>query len=152
MWGSICDSEYPGIVDAALLFTPVSITTLIGTEDARFILNGISPIAKGDFKWRDALLVTVIVNSNVIFTTLQTHAMITISSENFFSPNTSIAVRLSSRVSISETKSDMKNNKIFKMEENAYDKQTATVFPYDSDERTTNGRDRGKTKTKINFL
>ena len=39
-----------------------------------------------------------------------------------------------------------------KMEENAYDKQTATVFPYDSDERTTNGRDRGKTKTKINFL
>ena len=45
------------------------------------------------------------------FTTLQTHAMITISSENFFSPNTSIAVRLSSRVSISETKSDMKNNK-----------------------------------------
>ena len=91
-------------------------------------------------------------NIEVIFTTLQTHAMITISSENFFSPNTSIAVRLSSRVSISETKSDMKNNKIFKMEENAYDKQTATVFPYDSDERTTNGRDRGKTKTKINFL
>ena len=91
-------------------------------------------------------------NTEVIFTTLQTHAMITISSENFFSPNTSIAVRLSSRVSISETKSDMKNNKIFKMEENAYDKQTATVFPYDSDERTTNGRDRGKTKTKINFL
>ena len=41
-----------------LLFTPVSITTLIGTEDARFILNGISPIAKGDLKWRDALLVT----------------------------------------------------------------------------------------------
>ena len=29
-----------------LLFTPVSITTLIGTEDARFILNGILPIAK----------------------------------------------------------------------------------------------------------
>lgn len=90
--------------------------------------------------------------TEVIFTTLQTHAMITISSENFFSPNTSIAVRLSSRVSISETKSDMKNNKISKMEENAYDKQPATVFPYDSDERTTNGRDRGKTKTKINFL
>jgi hypothetical protein len=42
----------------------VSITTLIGTEDARFILNGISPIAKGDFKWRDALLVTGTVNSN----------------------------------------------------------------------------------------
>ena len=50
-----------------LLFTPVSITTLIGTEDARFILNGISPIAKGDLKWRDALLVTGTVNSNVVF-------------------------------------------------------------------------------------
>ena len=48
-----------------LLFTPVSITTLIGTEDARFILNGISPIAKGDLKWRDALLVTGTVNSNL---------------------------------------------------------------------------------------
>ena len=51
-------------VQSGLLFTPVSITTLIGTEDARFILNGISPIAKGDFKWRDALLVTGTVNSN----------------------------------------------------------------------------------------
>lgn len=49
-----------------LLFTPVSITTLIDTEDARFILNGISPIAKGDLKWRDALLVTVTVNSNLL--------------------------------------------------------------------------------------
>ena len=49
-----------------LLFTPVSITTLIGTEDARFILNGISPIAKGDLKWRDALLVTGTVNSNIL--------------------------------------------------------------------------------------
>ena len=47
-----------------LLFIPVSITTLIGTEDARFILNGISSIAKGDLKWRDALLVTCTVNSN----------------------------------------------------------------------------------------
>ena len=47
-----------------LLFTPVSITTLFGTEDARFILNGISPIAKGDLKWRDALLVIGTVNSN----------------------------------------------------------------------------------------
>ena len=47
-----------------LLFTPVSITTLIGTEDACFILNGISPIAKGDLKWRDALLVAQRVNSN----------------------------------------------------------------------------------------
>jgi len=45
----------------------VSITTLIGTEDARFILNGISPIAKGDLKWRDALLVTGTVNSNTVF-------------------------------------------------------------------------------------
>jgi len=50
-----------------LLFTPVSITTLIGTEDARFILNGISPIAKGDLKWRDVLLVTGTVNSNTVF-------------------------------------------------------------------------------------
>ena len=49
-----------------LLFTPVSITTLIGTEDAHFILNGISPIAKGDLKWRDALLVTGTVNSNIL--------------------------------------------------------------------------------------
>ena len=49
-----------------LLFTPVSITTLFGTEDARFILNGISPIAKGDLKWRDALLVTGTVNSNIL--------------------------------------------------------------------------------------
>ena len=51
-------------VQSGFLFTPVSITTLIGTEDARFILNGISPIAKGDLKWRDALLVTGTVNSN----------------------------------------------------------------------------------------
>ena len=42
-------------VQFGLLFTPVSITTLIDTEDARFILNGISPIA---------LLVTGTVNSN----------------------------------------------------------------------------------------
>ena len=57
-------------VQSVLLFTPVSITTLIGTEDARFILNGISPIAKGDFKWRDALLVTGTVNSNTRVTFL----------------------------------------------------------------------------------
>ena len=54
-----------------LLFTPVSITTLFGTEDARFILNGISPIAKGDLKWRDALLVTGTVNSNKIADNIQ---------------------------------------------------------------------------------
>ena len=54
-----------------LLFTPVSITTLIGTEDARFILNGISPIAKGDLKWRDALLVTGTVDSNKIADSIQ---------------------------------------------------------------------------------
>ena len=53
-------------VQSGLLFTPVSITTLIGTEDARFILNGISPIAKGDLKWRDALLVTGTVNRNIL--------------------------------------------------------------------------------------
>ena len=53
-------------VQSGLLFTPVSITTLIGTEDARFILNGISPIAKGDLKWRDALLVTSTVDSNIL--------------------------------------------------------------------------------------
>ncbi|WP_270476081.1 hypothetical protein [Coprococcus sp. AF51-11b1] len=49
----------------------MSITTLIGTEDARFILNGISPIAKGDLKWRDALLVTGTVNSNKIADSIQ---------------------------------------------------------------------------------
>lgn len=53
-------------VQSGLMFTPVSITTLIGTEDARFILNGISPIAKGDLKWRDALLVAHRVNSNIV--------------------------------------------------------------------------------------
>ena len=58
-------------VQSGLLFTSVSITTLIGTEDARFILNGISPIAKGDFKWRDALLVTGTVNSNKIADSIQ---------------------------------------------------------------------------------
>jgi len=41
-----------------LLFTPVSITPLIDTEDAS------RPIAKGDLKWRDALLVAHRVNSN----------------------------------------------------------------------------------------
>jgi len=49
----------------------VSITKLIGTEDARFILNGISPIAKGDLKWRDALLVTGTVTSNKIADSIQ---------------------------------------------------------------------------------
>ena len=58
------DCRMVGQEFTALLFTPVSITALIGTEDARFILNGISPIAKGDLKWRDALLVTGTVNSN----------------------------------------------------------------------------------------
>ena len=53
-------------VQSGLLFTPVSITTLIGTEDARFILNGISPVAKGDLKWRDALLVTGTMNSKIM--------------------------------------------------------------------------------------
>ena len=51
-------------VKNALLFTPVSITSLIDTEDACFDLNASRPIAKGDFKWRDALLVAHRVNSN----------------------------------------------------------------------------------------
>ena len=48
-----------------LLFTPVSITLLIDTEDACFDLNASRPIAKGDLKWRDALLVAHRVNSNM---------------------------------------------------------------------------------------
>ena len=48
-----------------LLFTPVSITPLIDTEDACFDLNASRPIAKGDLKWRDALLVAHRVNSNL---------------------------------------------------------------------------------------
>ena len=51
-------------VQSGLLFTPVSITTLIDTEDACFDLNASRPIAKGDLKWRDALLVAHRVNSN----------------------------------------------------------------------------------------
>ena len=50
--------------DERLLFTPVSITPLIDTEDACFGLNASRPIAKGDLKWRDALLVAHCVNSN----------------------------------------------------------------------------------------
>ena len=49
-----------------LLFTPVSITPLIDMEDARFDLNVSRPIAKGDLKWRDALLVAHRVNSNIL--------------------------------------------------------------------------------------
>ena len=52
------------LVKYSLLFTPVSITPLIDTEDARFDLNASRPIAKGDLKWRDALLVAHRVNSN----------------------------------------------------------------------------------------
>jgi len=48
-----------------LLFTPVSITSLIDTEDACFGLNASRPIAKDDLKWRDALLVAHSVNSNI---------------------------------------------------------------------------------------
>jgi len=44
----------------------VSITPLIDTEDACFGLNASRPIAKGDLKWRDALLVAHRVNSNVL--------------------------------------------------------------------------------------
>ena len=54
-----------------LLFTPVSITPLIDTEDACFDLNASRPIAKGDLKWRDALLVTGTVNSNKIADSIQ---------------------------------------------------------------------------------
>ncbi len=42
---------------------PASITPLIDTEDACFDLNASRPIAKGDLKWRDALLVAHRVNS-----------------------------------------------------------------------------------------
>ena len=52
------------VVTFELLFTPVSITPLIDTEDACFDLNASRPIANGDLKWRDALLVTHRVNSN----------------------------------------------------------------------------------------
>ena len=52
------------LVKYSLLFTPVSITPLIDTEDACFDLNASRPIAKGDLKWRDALLVAHCVNSN----------------------------------------------------------------------------------------
>ena len=52
-----------------LLFTPVSITPLIDTEDACFGLNASRPIAKGDLKWRDALLVAHRVNSNTVMVT-----------------------------------------------------------------------------------
>ena len=51
-----------------LLFTPVLITPLIDTEDACFDLNASRPIAKGDLKWRDALLVAHRVNSNRLLT------------------------------------------------------------------------------------
>ena len=54
-----------GDVQKSLLFTPVSITSLIDTEDVCFGLNASRPIAKGDLKWRDALLVAHRVNSNV---------------------------------------------------------------------------------------
>ncbi len=45
----------------------MSITPLIDTEDACFDLNASRPIAKGDLKWRDALLVAHRVNSNETF-------------------------------------------------------------------------------------
>ena len=53
-------------VQSGFLFTPVSITPLIDTEDACFDLNASRPIAKGDLKWRDALLVAHRVNSNAL--------------------------------------------------------------------------------------
>ncbi|MCG4530457.1 hypothetical protein L0P74_05720 [Mediterraneibacter faecis] len=45
----------------------MSITPLIDMEDACFDLNASRPIAKGDLKWRDALLVAHRVNSNKVF-------------------------------------------------------------------------------------
>ena len=57
--------RYFPIIIKRLLFTPVSITSLIGTEDACLGLNASRPIAKGDLKWRDALLVAHRVNSNI---------------------------------------------------------------------------------------
>ncbi|CDC15523.1 carbohydrate ABC transporter membrane protein 2 CUT1 family (TC 3.A.1.1.-) [Ruminococcus sp. CAG:55] len=60
----IIEGVVAGAVKGWLLFTPVSITPLIDTEDACFDLNASRPIAKGDLKWRDALLVAHRVNSN----------------------------------------------------------------------------------------
>ena len=54
----------PNLEVCRLLFTPVSITLLIDTEDACFGLNASRPITKGDLKWRDALLVAHRVSSN----------------------------------------------------------------------------------------
>ena len=61
-------------VKTGLLFIPVSITPLIDTEDACFDLNASRPIAKGDLKWRDALLVAHRVNSNVRRQQMQVHS------------------------------------------------------------------------------
>ena len=64
----------PNLEVCRLLFTPVSITLLIDTEDACFGLNASRPIAKGDLKWRDALLVAHRVNSNVRRQQMQVHS------------------------------------------------------------------------------
>ena len=61
--------EISPVADFTLLFTPVSITPLIDTEDACFDLSASRPIAKGDLKWRDALLVAHRVNSNTVMVT-----------------------------------------------------------------------------------
>ena len=68
VWNSLLwkDSMYEQKSFIMLLFSPVSITPLIDTEDACFGLNASRPIAKGDLKWRDALLVAHRVNSNFI--------------------------------------------------------------------------------------
>ena len=60
----IIEGVVAGAVKGYLLFPPVSIPPLIDTEDACFDLNASRPIAKGDLKWRDALLVAHRVNSN----------------------------------------------------------------------------------------
>ena len=64
----------PNLEVCRLLFAPVSITSLIDTEDACFGLNASRPIAKGDLKWRDALLVAHRVNSNVRRQQMQVHS------------------------------------------------------------------------------
>ena len=62
-----CERNVNMNANMVLLFTPVSITSLMDTEDACFGLNASRPIAKGDLKWRDALLVAHRVNSNRFF-------------------------------------------------------------------------------------
>ena len=45
------------LANVSLLFTPQSITTLIGWEDACCALNRIQPLAEGDLKWAEFVTV-----------------------------------------------------------------------------------------------